>query len=78
MEQLDHLESLMGSMAAEIEALRKEVLQLREESAGHVALVEEHNNLKQAFEKEKKLKDTVLKRIDELVTHFDGIASRHG
>ena len=75
MELLDLLESRVDSLVTEIEFLRKENAKLREDaSAGLTVLAEENNYLKQALEEEQQLKDTVLKRVDGLLSRLQGSA----
>ena len=75
MELLDLLESRVDSLVTEIEFLRKENAKLREDaSVGLTVLTEENNYLKQALEEEQQLKDTVLKRVDGLLSRLQGVA----
>lgn len=71
MELLDQLEQRVTSLVTQLESLRDENRTLREEiDNGLAALADENRTLKEALEQERNVKDTVLGRIDTLLTQL--------
>lgn len=68
MELIDLLETRVMGLLSQIETLHEENRRLREEvEGGFSALAEENQTLKEALEKERTVKNTVLARIDALL-----------
>jgi regulator of replication initiation timing len=71
MEWLDNLERQVHSLIMKIDSLNEENAILRAEiSSGFETLKAENAGLKHALEEEQKLKNTVAKRVDGLLSHI--------
>ncbi|OBQ50243.1 cell division protein ZapB [Halodesulfovibrio spirochaetisodalis] len=75
MELIDRLEKKLESLLEEVESLKNENLQLKEEVEVSLSVLEEENRaLKEELELERSTKDEVMGRIDGLLTKLSNPA----
>lgn len=68
MELLDQLEQRIESMLTSISTLQEENHRLKEEvDQGLSALADENRALKESLEEERKMRESVLQRVDSLI-----------
>ena len=71
---LDLLESRVDSLVAEIQFLRRENAQLREDAAvGGRALKTENSNLKRVLTEAQQLQTAMLKRMEGILARTEGV-----
>jgi len=69
MELIDRLEQRLESLLEEVESLKNENIQLKEEVEVSLSVLEEENrSLKDELEQERSTKDAVMGRIDGLLS----------
>jgi cell division protein ZapB len=69
MELIDRLEQRLESLLEEVESLKAENIQLKEEVEVSLSVLEEENrSLKDELEQERSTKDAVMGRIDGLLS----------